>query len=155
MPGFASAQNYYNLVARQAEAELVPSCVEYGVSLIPYYPLGGGFLTGRDTRTELEPKKIAQLLETPDNVTVAANLRAFAEHRGHALFELAISWLCRRTRVASVIAGATSPEQVLANAQACDWQLHPDELAAIDLLTETSAITDPETPPIFAAPSTT
>jgi aryl-alcohol dehydrogenase-like predicted oxidoreductase len=126
---FISAQNHYSLLARGAEAELLPACKAVGVGVLPYFPLANGLLTGkyrhgqeRPTGTRMDGREI-----TDRQWGRIEALASFAEERQHTLLELAIGGLLAQPAVGSVIAGATSPEQVKANAAAADWALdQPD-----------------------------
>lgn len=140
---FAAVQNEYSLLARGAEAEVLPYCEREGIAFLPYYPLANGLLTGKYRRGEAAPAgtRIAGLdparrdsLLTDSALAAAGRFETFARERGHTLLELAFAWLAAQPAVASVIAGATSPEQVSANAAAIAWELSAEELAAIDLL---------------------
>ena len=110
------------------------------MAFLPYFPLASGLLTGKYEPGKGAPKDSRLSLSwtsrfrTEKNVRVAESLKAFAAARGHTLLELAMSWLATRPRVASVIAGATSPEQVRANAAAANWSLTQEELAEISRL---------------------
>ncbi|MEC9141089.1 MAG: aldo/keto reductase [Chloroflexota bacterium] len=144
----AKAQNLYNyccvqpeysLVVRDVERELVPATKRYGMSLIPFFPLASGFLTGKYSKGE-EPPEGTRFAGSPnmgnryfndDNWSLLSKLQSFAGERGHSVAELAFSWLLGNPVVPSVIAGATKPEQVTANAQAAGWQLSDDEMAEI------------------------
>jgi aryl-alcohol dehydrogenase-like predicted oxidoreductase len=139
---FASAQNGYSLLSRRIEGDLVPALRRHGVGLIPYWPLAGGLLTGKYRRGEApaEGTRMSgqsgdqqQRLLSDRNFDRVEPLTAVATERGHTLLELAMSWLGAQDTVASIIVGATSSEQVQANAVAADWQLTADDLAAIDL----------------------
>jgi aryl-alcohol dehydrogenase-like predicted oxidoreductase len=131
----AALQNEYSLLERGAEAELIPFCAEHDVAFVPYFPLASGRLTGKYDRSAPPPegtRLAAWGMETSDATWDRVDeLKAFAEERGHSLLELAIAGLESRPGVASVIAGATSPEQVRANAAAAEWQLGEEELAAL------------------------
>lgn len=138
---FVSVQNEYSLLHRQPEKSVLPACERLGLAFLPYFPLASGLLTGK-----LEPGKPAPAdsrlslswtsrFTTDRNVAIAEALKAFAASRGHTLLELAFSWLLSRPPVASVIAGATSPEQVRANAAAVNWSVSQEDLAEIDRLT--------------------
>jgi aryl-alcohol dehydrogenase-like predicted oxidoreductase len=136
--GFASVQNEYSLLEREAEAEVLPECGRLQLAFLPYYPLASGLLTGkyRAGRSAPEGTRLSAGRYAPElsekNLRVVEALRAFAEARGRTLLELAFGWLLARPLVASVIAGATRPEQVRANAAAAGWKLSPEELAAVD-----------------------
>ncbi len=137
---YVSAQNEYSLLQRSVESELVPACRQFGVGILPYFPLASGFLTGKYKRGVEPPKdtrlgamkQLAQRYNTEANWNTVDRLQQFADSRGHNLLELAMSWLAANPCVSSVIAGATKPDQVAANAKAADWQLSPEELAEID-----------------------
>jgi aryl-alcohol dehydrogenase-like predicted oxidoreductase len=138
---FVSAQNEYNLLHRDAETELVPALVRYGLGLLPFYPLANGLLSGKYRRGEAPPpgsRVIAwgkQALLTDQNFEVVEQLTAFAAQRSLGVLDVAIGGLAGRPTVASVIAGATSAEQVAANARAGRWQPSADDLAEIDRIT--------------------
>ena len=128
----AALQNRYSLVERAAEEDVLPRCRELGVSFIPYFPLASGLLTGKYRRGEppprgsrLESRRDALSDEAFDRVE---RLDEFASAHGRTLLELAIAGLASQPAVASVIAGATSPEQVRENAAAADWELSEGEL---------------------------
>lgn len=134
---FVSAQNLYSMLDRGVEAEVIPACAEFGLGMLPYFPLASGLLTGKYRRGEPPPQgtrleawgeRGAAALSDASFDTVE-RLNTFAEGCGHTLLELAMSWLACQPTVASVIAGATSPAQVAANAAAGLWELTPAELA--------------------------
>jgi aryl-alcohol dehydrogenase-like predicted oxidoreductase len=130
----AALQNRYNLLERDAEAEVLPFCHELGIGFIPYFPLASGLLTGKYRRGQPAPAG-SRLENRPEawseeRLERVDELEAFARERGHTLLELAIGALASRPGIASVIAGATTPEQARANA-AVSWQLTSDELAAL------------------------
>jgi aryl-alcohol dehydrogenase-like predicted oxidoreductase len=135
---FVSVQNEYSLLDRRVEEEVLPECERRGIALLPYYPLASGLLTGKYRRGAAAPegsrlaggRYAGELNE--DNLEVVEALRTFAQSRGHSLLELAFGWLLSRPAVSSVIAGATRPEQVKANAAAAGWQPGDEELAEID-----------------------
>jgi aryl-alcohol dehydrogenase-like predicted oxidoreductase len=138
---FVSVQNEYSLVKREPEAEVLPECERQGLAFLPYYPLASGLLTGKYRRGQAAPKgaRIApggryDDLLSADHLDLVEALKTFAAAHRHTLLELAVSWLLSRPRVASVIAGATSPEQVAANAKAASWRLTPAQLAEIDAM---------------------
>jgi aryl-alcohol dehydrogenase-like predicted oxidoreductase len=130
-----AVQNEYNLLQREAEDEVLPVARELGIGFVPYFPLASGLLTGKFRRGE-EPPAGTRLADRPDRLTDAVfdqieALTAFAASRGRSLLELAIAGLACRPGVASVIAGAMTPEQVRRNAAAADWVLTPDDLTAL------------------------
>ena len=143
LASYVSAQNHYNLLERSVESELIPACRHFGVGVLPYFPLASGFLTGK-YRPNVEPppdtrfatlKRLATGVLKDDNFAKLAALEKFAEEHGHGMVELAVSWLAAQPMVASVICGATQPEQVTENVRACGWKLTHAELAAIDKIT--------------------
>jgi aryl-alcohol dehydrogenase-like predicted oxidoreductase len=131
----AALQNQYSLLERGAEAEVLPLCAELGVAFIPYFPLASGLLTGKYRRGQ--PPPAGSRLETREEVRSDAALERveklieFADERGHTVLELAIAGVAAQPAVASVIAGATSPEQVRANAAAGEWELSAEDLEAL------------------------
>ncbi|HEX6969218.1 MAG TPA: aldo/keto reductase [Micromonosporaceae bacterium] len=138
---FVSAQNHYNLLQRDAEAEVVPACRRFGLGLLPYFPLANGLLTGKYRRGVTPPAgsrlsaggRYAQRLAAAPWDTIEA-IEKYAEQRGLSLLEVAIGGLAAQPAVASVIAGATGPEQVRANAAAGCWQPTAEELAELDAI---------------------
>jgi aryl-alcohol dehydrogenase-like predicted oxidoreductase len=137
-----SVQNHYNLLNRADEAEVLPECRRLGMAYLPYFPLASGLLTGKYTRGESAPPgsrldRWGDRLDSvfsEENFDVVEALARWAGARGHTLLELAFAWLGAHPEVASVIAGATRPEQVWANAGAVAWTLSPEDLAEIDAL---------------------
>ena len=131
-----AVQNYYSLMRRDDDAEVVPLCRELGIGYIPFFPLESGLLTGKYRRGEAAPEG-ARLTGTDDGrladerLLRVEELEAFAAGRGHTLLELAIGGLASIPGVASVIAGATSPEQARSNAAAGAWELTGAELEAL------------------------
>jgi aryl-alcohol dehydrogenase-like predicted oxidoreductase len=142
--GFVSCQDEYSLVMRGHEAELLPAMRAHGLGLLPYFPLASGLLTGKYRRNRPMPEgarltrtqRLADKYLTETNWTIAERLADFAEARGHTLLELAFSWLLAQAPVASVIAGATQPEQIAANVAAGGWRLSAEELAEVDRITK-------------------
>ena len=135
---FVSAQNQYSLLQRGVEAEVVPACEHFGLGLLPFFPLDSGLLTGKYRRgekpaagTRLAQERYRRWLDDADWDTIEA-LTAFGAERGHSLLDVAIAGLAARPAVTSVIAGATSAEQVQANAAAGAWQLTAEDVAALD-----------------------
>ena len=130
---FTVLQNHYNLLRRDDDEDVLPLCRELGVAYIPYFPLASGLLTGKYRRGQTAPEgtRLAGREIDDEQFDRVEALASFAEERGHTLHELAIAALASTPGVASVIAGATKPEQVRANAAAASWQLGQDELAAI------------------------
>ena len=135
---FASVQNDYSLLKREAESDVLPECVENGVGFLPYFPLANGLLTGKYRKGQPFPESsrakdgFGPKVFTADNLQRVEALMAFAESRGHSVLELACSWLAARPAVCSVIAGAKTADQVLANSTAASWKLTAADLADID-----------------------
>jgi aryl-alcohol dehydrogenase-like predicted oxidoreductase len=139
---FVSCQDEYSLLIRDADRELMPMMSRYKLGLLPYFPLACGLLTGKYARNAMpqgarltETKRWQDKYLNDRNWRVTEELAAFAKARGHTLLELAFSWLLARPNVSSVIAGATSPEQVEANVKAAAWQLSAEDMAEIDRIT--------------------
>lgn len=134
---FATAQNLYNLLDRRIEKEVLPACRQFGLGLLPYFPLASGLLTGKYARGQAAPEGTRLAGErgtnalTEENFDVLERLDSFARDAGHTLLELAVSWLASNPDVSSVIAGATRPEQVLANIESAQWRLTTEELATV------------------------
>jgi aryl-alcohol dehydrogenase-like predicted oxidoreductase len=137
---FVSVQNQYSLIHRVPEAEVLPECVRLGLVFIPYFPLANGLLTGKYRLGQPAPEGSrghagwGPKVFTDRNLELAEALTLYATAQGRTLLELSMSWLAGRPAVASVIAGAKTPEQVKANARAADWKLTEDEYAAIDAI---------------------
>lgn len=136
---FVSEQCYYNLLHRNVELEVVPYCSNKGLSIIPYFPLESGLLTGKYKRnapipegTRMASGEFYQRSLTEENFEIVDKLSALAEGRGHTVGDLAIAWLLASPAVCSVIAGASRPEQMVQNVAAADWVLTPDDLKAVD-----------------------
>jgi aryl-alcohol dehydrogenase-like predicted oxidoreductase len=144
--GFISCQDQYSLLARTIEHELIPAIDSYGIGLLPYFPLAGGFLTGKYKRNELAAegtrfanwKGLAQRYVTEANWNVVERLQKFCAEQNHTLLELAFGWLLAKPFVSSVIAGATKPGQVGINVAAANWLLSAEDLAEIDRLSQQS-----------------
>ena len=140
LTSLVSSQDEYSLVVRGIERELLPAIERHGMGELPYFPLASGLLTGKyrtgqpaPSGTRLARKQaLADKYHTTANLEKVARLEQFATKRGHTLLELAFSWLVARPAVASVIAGATKPEQIEKNAKAAGWELSAEELAEID-----------------------
>jgi aryl-alcohol dehydrogenase-like predicted oxidoreductase len=136
---FVTIQNHYHMLERTIEQEVVPYCNAYGVGILPYFPLAGGFLTGKYQRGMPAPEgsrgvdsSYVQAYMTDSNYAKVEKLSAWAEERGHTMGELAHAWLLAQSQVSSVISGATSLAQVQANVQASGWQLTAAELAEVN-----------------------
>ncbi|HTT63880.1 MAG TPA: aldo/keto reductase [Bryobacteraceae bacterium] len=137
---FVSLQNQYSMLHREPEADVVPECVRAGIAFLPYFPLANGLLTGKYRRGQALPEGsrardgFGPKVFTDENLALVEALSQFAEARGHGMLELAVSWLVAQPAVASVIAGAKTPEQVKANAPAGGWRLTAEDLAAIEAI---------------------
>jgi len=135
---FVSVQNEYSLLHREPEGDVLPECERAGMAFTPYFPLANGLLTGKYRQGQDAPAGSrlhsgrGNRLLTDRNLTIVERLIEFSEGRGHTILELAFSWLLTRPTVASVIAGATSPEQARSNAAAASWELTDTELAEVD-----------------------
>jgi len=134
---FVSAQNNYSLLERAVAHEVLPACETFGLGFLPFFPLASGLLTGKYRRGEAPPEgsrlaawgaRGAEAL-SDRNLDRVERLEAWAVARGHTLLELAFAWLLGQPMVSSVIAGATSAEQVQANAATAEWRLTPEEVA--------------------------
>lgn len=142
---FVSIQNHYNLLNRADESEVLPLCQRLGVAYLPYFPLASGLLTAKYTRGEPPPPGTrlqrwggrAEGFLSDRNFDLIDALSGWAGDRDHTLLELAFAWLAAKSPVASVIAGATTAEQVRANVAAGNWRLSPEEVAQVDALAPT------------------
>ena len=140
---FVVAQNEWNLLEREIESEVIPACRNYGIGVMPYFPLCMGLLSGKYKRGE-QPSGDHRLggddaryrhLLSDESFDRIDKLTAYAAEHGHSLLELAIGWLASQEVVATVICGATRPEQIVANAAAVTaWRLTADDMAAVDTL---------------------
>jgi aryl-alcohol dehydrogenase-like predicted oxidoreductase len=136
---FVSAQNGYSLLSRGVQREVIPACLRFGQGMIPYSPLAGGMLTGKYRRGEPGPEgarlsgdsQAARVL-SDRNFEIVDALAAYAAERGISLLHVAIGGLAAQPAVASVIAGASSPEQILANVEAGSWVPTSEDLVALD-----------------------
>jgi aryl-alcohol dehydrogenase-like predicted oxidoreductase len=141
---FISAQDELSLLVRDIERELIPALDAHGLGLLPYFPLASGLLTGKYGRGAELPagtrmarmQRLSDRFITDKNWATVEKLEAFCARRGHTMLELAFGWLLAKPVVASVIAGATKPEQIEANVKATGWKLSPEDLAEIDTLTQ-------------------
>ena len=133
---FVTAQSRYSLLDRAIESDVVPACADSGMGILPYYPLANGLLTGKYKRGAPWPgrTRLSAGLVSDAEWRAVERLERFAGARDRSLLELAVSWLAARPGILSVIAGATSPEQVARNASAAGWSLSEADLAEIDRL---------------------
>lgn len=135
---FVSAQNEWSLLERGAEREVVPAALHYGLGVLPYFPLANGLLTGKVRRATGVPAG-SRLASRPERVTEAGldtveRLAAWGEAHGRSVLEIGVGALAARPGCGSVIAGASTAEQVRANAAAGQWVPTSEELAEIDAL---------------------
>lgn len=136
---FATIQPHYHLFERGIESELVPYCEFANIGILPYFPLAGGFLTGKYKRGEPAPagsrgekSPYVQKYMKNENFDKLDKLTAFADSRGHTLHDLAFAWLLNNKHISSVIAGVTKPEQVEANAGTVGWRLSSEEMQEVN-----------------------
>lgn len=135
---FVSIQPHYHMLERGIQAELLPACHYFGIGVIPYFPLAGGFLTGKYRRSEpippgtrAENNPYVQSYLTPENFSRLEKLEAYAQERGHSVNELAHAWLLAQPQISSVISGATHPDHIAANAAGANWFLSEREFDEI------------------------
>lgn len=135
---FVTVQSHYHMMERDVEKEVIPYCQEDGVGFIPYFPLAGGFLTGKYKRNEAAPagsrgesSEYVQKYMTDENYTKIEKLTAWAEERDHTMAELAHVWLLAQPTVCSAISGLTKMSHMEANAKAGDWSLTAEEAAEV------------------------
>lgn len=139
---FVSCQNHYNLLRRHVELETLPFCQAFNFGFLPYFPLSGGFLSGKYRPGQPAPEgtrgaqgsPIIKNSRTDRNEAVLAKLEAFAKDQGHSVLELAIAWLLSNPIVTSVIAGTSSKEQIAQNVAAESWRLSAEEKTAVDAI---------------------
>ncbi len=136
---FVACQDEYSVIVRYIEKELAPAMIEYGLGLLPYFPLASGLLTGKYKRGQsanegrlAAPGQLRDRYLTEDNFDFVEALDHFAKSRGHTLLELAFSWLACTEPVTSVIAGATRPEQIEQNVKAVGWKMTREEMAEVE-----------------------
>jgi len=141
LQSFVTVQPQYNLFDRRIETELVPCCQAYGIGVIPYSPLAGGFLTGKYRQGEAPPEgrlsgqmPLQRGLFSEANWSRLAKLETFAVEHGHTMGELAIAWLLAKPCLSTVIAGARKIEQISANVAAGEWKLTAEEVAQVDAI---------------------
>lgn len=133
---FVSVQNEFSLLHRDQVPDVLAQCESLDIAFLPYFPLFSGLLTGKYRKGAPRPQN-TRIKEDSErlsdrNLDLVEDLVEFAEARGHTILELAVSWLLAHKPVASVIAGATSSEQVRANATAGGWDMAVEDLAAVD-----------------------
>ena len=143
LAAFVSCQDEYSLLKRDIERELIPAAKARGLGILPYFPLASGLLTGKYRRGAAPPpgsrlaknQRHAQDFLSERNWRILGELEAFAARRHRTLLDLAFGWLLRDPVVASVMAGATSPEQMEQNVQAADWTPSAEDVAELDRIT--------------------
>jgi aryl-alcohol dehydrogenase-like predicted oxidoreductase len=139
---FTAVQNEYSLLKREAEREVLPACERLGIGFVPYFPLASGLLTGKYRRGQPGPSGSRlsgrDQIATDEQFELVGSLRRYADERGVPLLEVAIGALLAREVVSTVIAGATRPEQVSANAAAARWKPTADDLAALESLLDST-----------------
>jgi len=143
LDAFIACQERYSLLEREVEAQLMPVVEAYGLGLVPFSPLANGLLTGKYRRNAALPEgarltttaRAAERYLTERNWQLTERFADFCAARGRTLLDLAFSWLLHRPAVASVIAGATTPEQVEANVKAARWALSREDMDEVDRLT--------------------
>jgi aryl-alcohol dehydrogenase-like predicted oxidoreductase len=141
-PGFVSVQNQYNILHRDPENGVLQECERTGTAFLPYFPLASGLLSGKYRTGQPPPEgtRIAAMGDraadqlTDERLAKVAALEEVAQREGHSVLDLAFGWLLSRAPVASVIAGATRPEQITANVAAGTWRPGDDVLAAVDAI---------------------
>lgn len=142
--GFISCQDEYSLLVRDAEKDLLPVSRQFRMGLLPYYPLASGMLTGKYVRRSNMPpgSRLAIMPNLADHYMTDRNwdrveaLQRFCTERGRSMLDLAFGWLLARQSVASVIAGASTPEQVFQNVAASTWAISAEDMAAINAITD-------------------
>jgi aryl-alcohol dehydrogenase-like predicted oxidoreductase len=159
---FVSTQNYYHLLARQVEGEVLPYCRLRGLSLIPYNPLAGGFLTGKYQPDQPDPagtrgstgSRAVAVMKRPEHWNTLGQLSALAAEAGHTVGELAIAWLLRDPVVGPVITGVSNPRQLASNVTSANWILDDDTVRAVDEITVGDPGSyNPEHPPYSYLPA--
>ncbi len=140
---YISVQNHYHMFERHIEHEVLPFCKAHNVGILPYFPLAGGFLTGKYRRGQAAPagsrgesSPYVQKYMTDHNYDKIEALESWAQDHGHSMLELAHAWLLAHPEVSSVISGATSLDQIKANAASASWKLSADELAEVNKILE-------------------
>ena len=136
---FVTEQPHYHLLVRETEKEILPACDYFGIGILPYFPLAGGFLTGKYQRGQSVPEgsrgetsAYVQRYLTDDYFTILERLEVFAAASQHSMTDLAHAWLIANPNISSVISGATRVEHVLENVKGAEWFLSSDELSEID-----------------------
>jgi aryl-alcohol dehydrogenase-like predicted oxidoreductase len=138
---FVAIQSHYHMLERSVEGEVLPYCRAHNVGFVPFFPLAGGFLTGKYKKGQPPPpgsrgeaNKYVQGYMTDANYDKVERLTAWAKERDRSMNELAHAWFLARPEISSVISGATRLDQVLSNAKASGWALTPDEMKEINAI---------------------
>jgi len=132
---FVAAQNHYSFVHRETEDEILPTCERLGIGQLPFFPLASGLLTGKYERGAVASEgRLAGREHSDEDMDRVEALQAYADDRGVSLLDVAIGGLLAMPAISSVIAGATKPGQVHANAKAGEWEPTPDDVAALRAL---------------------
>lgn len=137
LKGFVTAQNAWNVLEREIEAELIPVCETNGIGLLPYYPIAKGLLTGKYQRNNAAPagsRLDGDQYLAKANFDLLERLEGYARDHGHELLTLAISWLAAQPSISSIISGASRPEQMASNAAAARWKLTAENLKEINVI---------------------
>jgi aryl-alcohol dehydrogenase-like predicted oxidoreductase len=141
---FSALQSHYHMLERSVETEVLPYCQAANVGFIPYFPLAGGFLTGKYQKDKPVPpgsrgenSEYVQKYMTDKNYEIVTKLTGWAHDHDHQMNELAIAWLMAQPQVASVISGATSLEHVIQNAKASEWLLSGDDINEVNQILNT------------------
>lgn len=136
---FVSLQNHYHMFERAQEQEVIPFCNQHNVGILPFFPLAGGFLTGKYQRGQAAPagsrgesSDYVKAYMTDSNYDKVEAMTEWAEERGHTMAELAHAWLLAQPAISSVISGATKLSHVQSNAKGADWVLTEDEFKAVN-----------------------
>jgi len=136
---FVSIQPHYHMLERGIEGEMIPACSYFGIGILPYFPLAGGFLTGKYNQGQPAPSgsrgessEYVQRYMMPNNYMKLEKLNVFAGEQNHTVNELAHAWLLAQPQISSVISGATSVEQVQTNAIAADWDLVEEDVIEVN-----------------------
>jgi aryl-alcohol dehydrogenase-like predicted oxidoreductase len=140
---FVSVQNEYSLLVREADREVIPAALKHSVGFLPFFPLASGLLTGKYRPGQPSPegarlsytKPLGERFLNQSNTEVVAALESLCARKGYRLLDLAFSWLLSNRAVSSVIAGASTPEQLSKNAEAVQLTLSQEDLAEIDVIT--------------------
>ncbi|MBN2393824.1 MAG: aldo/keto reductase, partial [Anaerolineae bacterium] len=140
---FITIQNHFHMLEREIEAEVLPYCTTHNIGVLPYFPLAGGFLTGKYQRNQPAPagsrgetSTYVQGYMTEENFSTIEYLVAWARNRDHTLNELAHAWLLAHPQVSSVISGATKVTHVKQNAQAAGWHLDAADFEEVSAVLE-------------------